>query len=351
VSVHGAFWARRRVLVTGHSGFKGAWLTLWLQALGADTHGLSAGSPSTPSLHELARIGTYTVEHDVDVRDFPSLQAVVAQVRPEVVFHLAAQPLVRRSYEDPRGTYEVNVMGTVNVLEAVREIGSTRAVVIVTSDKCYENRGTAHPFSEEDPMGGSDPYSSSKGCAELVTAAYRRSFFSAPAGARVASARAGNVIGGGDWGADRLLPDLVRAAERGTPARVRNPAAVRPWQHVLAPVSGYLQLAQALAEGAEVAEGWNFGPDPQDAQPVRWIAERLAARWPGGLRWESDEGPHPPEAGVLTIDSRKAAQRLGWRPRWRVEEALERIVEWHAAHLRGEDMRAVSLAQIEAYEQ
>jgi CDP-glucose 4,6-dehydratase len=198
-------------------------------------------------------------------------------------------------------------------------------------------------------MGGSDPYSSSKGCAELVTAAYRRSFFGAPGAPRVASARAGNVIGGGDWGADRLLPDLVRAAERGAPARVRNPAAVRPWQHVLGPVSGYLRLAQSLAEQEPVAEGWNFGPDPEDARPVQWIAERFAELWPGGLRWESDEGPHPPEVGFLTIDSHKAAERLQWLPRWGLEQALERIVDWHAAHLRGEDMRAVSLAQIDAY--
>jgi CDP-glucose 4,6-dehydratase len=262
------------------------------------------------------------------------------------VFHLAAQPLVRRSFADPHATFETNVMGTVNVLEAVRAVGDgVRAIVNVTSDKCYENREQGRRFVEDDPMGGHDPYSSSKGCAELVTAAYRRSY-----GMPLASARAGNVIGGGDWGEDRLVPDVMRGAAAGDPIPVRNPDAVRPWQHVLNPLSGYLALAQALFGSAEeFAEGWNFGPDTDDARPVRWIADRLTELWPGELHWELDPGPHPHEAHLLSLDSTKARERLGWAPRWGLEDALGRIVEWHDALGQGRDMREVSLSQIAAF--
>jgi CDP-glucose 4,6-dehydratase len=349
------FWAGRRVLLTGHTGFKGAWLSLWLQELGARVVGLApAGPPTRPSLYELARVGEgLSRERAVDVRDASALLAAVEEERPEVVLHLAAQPLVRRSYREPAHTYEVNVMGTVNVLEAVRRAGEgVRAVVVVTSDKCYDNPPEqARRFVEGDPLGGEDPYSSSKACAELVTAAYRGSFFSNEGGPRVASARAGNVIGGGDWGADRLIPDIVRAVEGGRSVRVRNPDAVRPWQHVLNPLSGYLTLAQELWSTPEAAGAWNFGPAHEDARTVGWIVQRLAAHWSGALRWQADGAASdgdldPPEAGHLALDSAKAERGLGWRPAWGLEEALERVVSWHEAHRRGADMRAVSLAQI-----
>jgi CDP-glucose 4,6-dehydratase len=352
------FWAGRRVLLTGHNGFKGAWLSLWLQELGARVIGLApSGPPTSPSLYELARVGEgMSRERVVDVRDAPALLAAVEEERPEVVLHLAAQPLVRRSYREPAHTYEVNVMGTVNVLEAVRRAGEgVRAVVVVTSDKCYENPPEqARRFVEGDPLGGEDPYSSSKACAELVTAAYRGSYFSSGAGPRVASARAGNVIGGGDWGADRLIPDIVRAVEGGQSVGVRNPQAVRPWQHVLNPLSGYLALAQELWSTPEAAGAWNFGPAHEDARTVGWIVQRLAEHWSGALRWEADGAasdgmggdPNLPEAGHLALDSAKAERGLGWRPAWGLEEALARVVSWHEAHRRGADMRAVSLAQI-----
>lgn len=340
------------MLVTGHTGFKGAWLSLWLEGLGARVSGLAPGTPTTPSLYEEAAVGAGMSTRRGDVRDFDAVLGAVEAERPEVVFHLAAQPLVRRSLREPRATYETNVIGTVNVLEAVRQVGDTAVVIVVTSDKCYANPGHGagrRSFVEEDPLGGSDPYSSSKGCAELVTAAYRESFFSGVGGPRVASARAGNVIGGGDWGEDRLIPDAVRAAEAGSSIRVRNPDAVRPWQHVLNPLSGYLLLAQALGRGEDVDEAWNFGPDPADARPVRWIADRLSELWPDGLRWELDRDPNPPEAGFLSLDSSKARRRLGWEPRWSLDDALARIVQWHDAHRRGEDMRAVSLEQIDQF--
>jgi CDP-glucose 4,6-dehydratase len=338
VGVNGEFWNGRRVLVTGHTGFKGAWLTLWLAHVGARVVGLARRPPTEPSLYALARVGDDVVDLECDVRDFDGVRGAVAEHAPQVVFHLAAQPLVRRSFADPRETYETNVLGTVNVLEAVREAGGVEVVVNVTSDKCYENREWEWAYREDEPLGGHDPYSSSKACAELVTAAYRRSF-----GTRVASARAGNVFGGGDWAQNRLVPDLMRAAEKGVPVRLRNPGSVRPWQHVLNPLSGYLMLAERAHEDAAFADAWNFGPPDDDARSVRWIAERL------GASWEHDGGEHPHEARALKIDSSRARERLGWRPRWSLEEGLRRTTAWHAALRGGEDMRAVSVAQIEAY--
>jgi CDP-glucose 4,6-dehydratase len=357
VSIDPDFWSGRPVLVTGHTGFKGAWLSLWLQALGARVSGLAPGAPTQPSLYELAGVGAEVQQEcAVDVRDAEGVAAALRQTKPEVVLHLAAQPLVRRSLREPALTYAVNVMGTVNVLEAVRLHGEqVRAVVVVTSDKCYENPGGAsgRRFVEGDPLGGHDPYSSSKACAELVTAAYSSSFFPAGGGGpRVASARAGNVIGGGDWGQDRLIADVVRAVDGGgdggggEPLRVRNPGAVRPWQHVLNPLSGYLLLAQELCRGERAARAWNFGPRAADARTVGWIVERLGALWEGALSWELDAGPNPPEAGRLELDSSAAERELGWRPGWDLEAALERVVEWHEAHRRGEDMRGTSLEQI-----
>jgi CDP-glucose 4,6-dehydratase len=367
------FWAGRRVLLTGHTGFKGAWTALWLQSLGARVSGLAPGPPTRPSLYELAGVGSRMArEHACDVRDAEAVRAALREERPEVVLHLAAQPMVRRSLRDPALTYAVNVLGTVNVLEAVRlEPADVRAVVVVTSDKCYENIFSGapptppapHRFVEGDPLGGSDPYSSSKACAELVTAAYRRSFFSAAVGDQsppgperagtgigIASARAGNVIGGGDWGEDRLIGDIVRAVGAGETVKVRNPEAVRPWQHVLNPLSGYLRLAQELWCSPKAAQAWNFGPREGDVRTVRWIVERLEALWEGAFKWELDERENPPEAGYLALDSGKAERELAWRAEWDLGEALERIVAWHEAERRGEDMRRASLAQIERFD-
>jgi CDP-glucose 4,6-dehydratase len=348
VEIDRQFWAQRRVLITGHTGFKGAWLSLWLQSLGAELVGLSTGPPSEPSLYALARVGEQMRELTTDVRDAEGVRDAVRQARPEVVLHLAAQPMVRRSLREPALTYEVNVLGTVNVLDAVRSDGDdVAAVVVVTSDKCYANPpGARRAFVEDDPLGGADPYSSSKACAELVTAAYRSSFFSADGRARLATTRAGNVIGGGDWGEDRLLGDAVRAVERREPLRVRNPRAVRPWQHVLNPLAGYLRLAELLAGGRDVARAWNFGPPAQDVQDVGWVVQRLDALWHGALSAQLDEAEHPPEAGYLSLDSGAAERSLGWTPHWSLEQALASIVSWHTAERAGEDMRDFTLAQI-----
>jgi CDP-glucose 4,6-dehydratase len=349
-AVEPSFWRERRVLVTGHSGFKGAWLTLWLQSLGAHVTGFSAGLPTDPSMHQLARVGEGMESIDGDVCDAEAVAAAVAASEPEIIVHMAAQALVRRAFDAPRETYATNVMGTVNLLDAVRRRpGGVCAVVVVTTDKCYENREWEWGYREDEPMGGHDPYASSKGCAELVTSAYRRSYFSAPGAPRVASARAGNVIGGGDWSEDRLMPDIMRAALAGEAVRVRNPNSIRPWQHVLNPLSGYLVLAQALCEDAENATGWNFGPPDEDARPVGWIVERMAELWPEELRSVLDDGPHPHEARYLKLDSSRARGRLGWRPPVALEEALQSIVDWYQALRDGADMRAVTIDQIEAF--
>jgi CDP-glucose 4,6-dehydratase len=345
------FWRGRSVLLTGHTGFKGAWLALWLQQLGARVTGFSSGVPTDPSLYELARVGEGIESVEGDVRDSVAVAAAIGAATPEIVIHMAAQSLVRPSFIEPRETYETNVMGTVNVLDAVRAVGDgVRAVVNVTSDKCYENREWEWGYREEESMGGHDPYSSSKGCAELVTSAFRRSFFAAPEGTRLASARAGNVIGGGDWGRDRLLPDIMRAALAGEEVRVRNPNSVRPWQHVLNPLSGYLVLAQALWDSPEHARGWNFGPPEQDARPVGWIVERACRLWPQELRSVLDEGPHPHEARYLKLDSSRARTRLGWRPLLGLDAALEATVAWYGKLHAGEDMRVVTLGQIESFQ-
>ena len=350
MAVDAGYWAGTRVLVTGHTGFKGSWLSRWLTDMGARVTGLSDEVPAEPCLFTAARVRDEIEHYEVDVRDRDGVEQVVTRSRPDVVLHLAAQAYVRRSYLEPVETYAVNVMGTVNVLEAVRRAESVRAVVVVTSDKCYNNREQQRPFTEDDPMGGHDPYSNSKGAAELVTDAYRRSFFGDPDGTRVASGRAGNVIGGGDWGEDRLIPDMMRGALAGVPIPIRNPEAVRPWQHVLNPLSGYLVLAQALAAGQDgVDTGFNFGPDPGDAQPVRTIVERLSARWPGDLAWEIDEGPHPHEAGYLSLDSGRAHERLGWAPTWDLDHTLASIADWFAAYRDGADMQSVTDAQIAAF--
>ena len=352
MTVNRGFWRSRRVLVTGNTGFKGAWLSAWLLALGADVHGLSVGIPTTPSLFDLAGLKADIPTAWIDVRDHEALERAVRDARPEVLVHMAAQPFVRRSFREPRETYEVNVMGTVNVLEAVRRGPQTRVVINVTSDKCYDNREQGRAFREDDAKGGHDPYSSSKGCAELVSDAYLRSFFAPePDGPRLASGRAGNVIGGGDWGEDRLIPDIMRGALASGPIRIRNPEAVRPWQHVLNPLSGYLTLAQALWEDPAAAGGWNFGPDERDAQPVSHVVRRVTAGWPAELTWENDPGPHPHEARLLLLDSSKAREELGWRPTWGLDAGLDATVAWYAAYREGQEARATTLKQITQFEQ
>jgi len=337
------------VLVTGHTGFKGGWLTLWLRSLGAEVTGFSLDVPTRPSLFEVARVGKGVRSVAGDVRNFEALRAAVAQARPEVVFHLAAQPLVRRSLREPLATYAVNVMGTANVLEAVREDGGVRAVVNVTSDKCYAEQDLGRGYRETDPLGGPDPYSASKAGAEVVAGGYRASFFHCADGPRLACARAGNVIGGGDWGEDRLVPDLVRAASEGRAVRVRNPDAIRPWQHVLNAVGGYLELAEALWRSPAAARAWNFGPDEDDALPVSKVVDRLCRLWWEDVAWESDPGLHPREAPHLALDSSAARRELGWRPAWGLDRSLGAVVEWHRAVAAGKDGREVSLAQITAF--
>lgn len=342
-------WRGRRVLVTGHTGFKGSWLSLWLHALGAEVTGFALPPPSEPSLFAAARIDELIAHHEGDVRDMTALRAVVEASRPEVIFHLAAQPLVRLSYREPVETYATNVMGTVHLLEAARRAPDVKAIVCVTSDKCYDNREWVWPYRENDPMGGHDPYSSSKGCAELVAAAYRSSFFANGPG--LATVRAGNVIGGGDWATDRLVPDLVRAFEAGAAPLIRSPDAVRPWQHVLEALGGYLQIAERLLTGErQFADAWNFGPSDDDTRPVSWIVERMRAAWGGASQPQADQGSRVYEAGLLRLDCSKARAALGWRPALNLEQALDWIVAWHKAVGGGEDARAITLKQIADYQ-
>ena len=346
--VNREFWAGRRVLLTGHTGFKGSWLALWLSSLGARVTGYALAPSTDPSLWQLLGSLPQTTSMIEDVRDPAALRRAFDESRPEVVFHLAALALVRRSYDDPVGTYATNVMGTVNTLEAARHCRDTKAIVIVTSDKCYENRETGQLYRESDPMGGHDPYSSSKGCAELVTTAYRRSFFRGGPG--LGSARAGNVIGGGDWAADRLVPDLVRGALKGEATLIRNPAAVRPWQHVLEPLAGYLRLAEVLYASPErYAGGWNFGPAEHDCVPVAQAADFVVKRWGAGARWRTDSNQHPHEAKLLALDAGKAREQLGWRPRLRLEQALSWTVDWYREVAQGKPAHATCLGQIEQY--
>ncbi|MDB5819211.1 MAG: CDP-glucose 4,6-dehydratase [Rhizobacter sp.] len=344
-----AFWAGRRVFLTGHTGFKGSWLSLWLQSMGAEVHGYALEAPSRPSLFDVAKVGAGMASTIGDVRDLDKLKSTLSAFRPDVVLHLAAQPLVRLSYAQPVETYATNVMGTVHLLEACRQTDSVRAVLNVTTDKCYENKEWVWGYRENEAMGGYDPYSSSKGCSELVTAAYRQSFLKA-GGVAVASARAGNVIGGGDWAVDRLVPDILRAFERREPVVIRNPHSTRPWQHVLEPLSGYLLLAERLfGNGQSEAEGWNFGPRDEDAQPVQWIVENMVSRWGNRATWQLDGGEHPHEAHYLKLDISKARSRLDWQPRWSLDTALARIVDWHRAWIAESDMRQYSLDQIGLY--
>ncbi|MEM1176752.1 MAG: CDP-glucose 4,6-dehydratase [Acidobacteriota bacterium] len=348
-------WRGRRVLVTGHTGFKGAWLSLWLQRLGAEVTGYALAPPSNPSLFDLAGVAEGMRSVRGDVRDLEALLKVFREQKPEVVLHLAAQALVRPGYDQPVETFGANVMGTVHVLEAVRRTPGVEAVVVVTSDKCYENREWLWPYRENEPMGGKDPYSSSKGCAELVTASYRDSFFTGRHMPAVASARAGNVIGGGDWALDRLIPDMVRGILAGREVHIRNPHAIRPWQHVLEALDGYLVLTERLLEeGASVAEGWNFGPSEDDAQPVGWVVKTLVDAWQRttgeDVAWSMAEGEQPPEANLLKLDATKARVRLGWRPRLALPAALEWIVEWTRCYQNQGSVRSLTEEQIGRFE-
>lgn len=353
------FWKGRSVFMTGHTGFVGSWLSLWLQRMEARLTGYALAPPTDPSLFEQAGVASGMHSITADVRDFPQLKSALDDARPEVVLHLAAQPLVRRSYIEPVETYTTNVLGTVHLLEAVRQVEGVRAVLIVTSDKCYENHEWVWPYREVDRLGGFDPYSSSKACAELAVAAYRNSFFRNDAfaqhGTAVASARAGNIIGGGDWSEDRLVPDLVKGFIAGTPVPIRHPTAIRPWQHVLEPAAGYLVLARKLLEeGPAVADAWNFGPRADDSKSVAWIADRLVQLWGNGAQWATDADEHPHEAHHLTLDWGKARSYLDWTPRWTLDEALERVVRWYKTFSRDPDeaaMRQATHADIEDYGQ
>jgi CDP-glucose 4,6-dehydratase len=350
-----AFWQGKCVLLTGHTGFKGSWLALWLQSMGAQVTGYSLAPPTNPSLFDVAEVAQGMTSVIGDIRDLAKLQAVFAEHQPEIVFHMAAQPLVRYSYQNPVETYATNVMGTVHLLEAVRHTPGVKAVVIITTDKCYENREWVWGYRENEPMGGFDPYSNSKGCAELVSAAFRSSFFNASNyaqhGVAIATVRAGNVIGGGDWAQDRLIPDILAAFEQGSKANIRNPKAVRPWQHVMEPLRGYLMLAQQLFEhGPSFGEAWNFGPTDEDAKPVGWIVEQMAALWGAGAQWQIDTGQHPHEAHYLKLDISKARGRLDWHPALRLKDALELIIDWSKQRAAGLNMRQLTLDQLQTYQ-
>ena len=347
-----SFWSEKKVFLTGHTGFKGGWLSLWLASMGAKVTGYALSPNTEPNLYTALNIQEVVARSLIgDIRNLENLKKAVTQATPDILIHMAAQPLVRYSYANPVETYATNVMGTVHVLEALRETPSVRSAVIITTDKCYENKEWPWGYREYEPMGGYDPYSNSKGCAELVTAAYRQSFFSGENSAcAIASARAGNVIGGGDWSQDRLIPDAIKAFEAGTPLLIRNPLATRPWQHVLEPLSGYLILAQALYErGNEFASAWNFGPSDKDARSVEEVIELLIERWGESSRWRKDGLEQPHEANLLKLDCSKARQQLGWLPRWELETAIEKIVEWQKAFQDKENIQTLSLAQINQY--
>ncbi len=353
--INRAFWSGRRVFLTGHTGFKGSWLSLWLNSLGSDVTGYALDPPTQPNLFESAEVAELIRSLKGDVRDFQMLKEALGESRASVVIHMAAQSVVRRGYDDPIETYSSNVMGTVHLLEAIRQLGRPCVVVNVTSDKCDQNQDQVWGYRETDPMGGRDPYSNSKGCAELVTSAYRDSFFPSDTfdrhGIGLASARAGNVIGGGDWTDAQLIPDLMRAFISRQTCLIRNPAAVRPWQFVLEPLLGYLMLAERLTEDpARFASGWNFGPDNADARPVCFIANELVRLWGDGASWKHDGGAHPHEAHTLKLDSSKAGHYLKWRPVLSLSSALEWTVEWYRAYEAGADLRRVTKAHIERFE-
>ena len=345
------FWKGKKVFITGHTGFKGSWLSLWLQSMGAIVKGFALEPNTIPNLFTEAQVAQNMVSEFGDITDLNRITESMISFDPEVLIHMAAQPLVRFSYQEPVLTYATNVMGTVNVFEAARKCSKLRAIISVTTDKCYENKEWAWGYRENEPMGGHDPYSSSKGCAELVTTAYRKSFFNEANSPFIASARAGNVIGGGDWSADRLIPDILKAFEKKEPVVVRNPMATRPWQHVLEPLAGYLVLAENLYEnGNHFAEGWNFGPKDEDCKSVSWILDKMVDFWGRGVSWELDKKNNPHEAGYLKLDCSKAAIKLNWYPKWKLEDTLDSIIIWHQNYLLGKNSREQCLREIEKYQ-
>ena len=350
--VNPEFWKNKSVFLTGHTGFKGGWLALWLSSMGAKVTGYALTPNTSPSLFEaLSLDSVLATSHIANICDLDRLQNTVAACKPEIVIHMAAQPLVRYSYANPVETYMTNVMGTVNVLESIRKTDSVKATVVVTTDKCYENKEWVWGYRENEPMGGFDPYSNSKGCAELVTSAYRQSYFSSSASInKVASARAGNVIGGGDWSEDRLIPDAIKAFEAGNTLMIRNPLATRPWQHVLEPLSGYLILAQSLfQDGEKFSSAWNFGPKDADNRSVQEVISTLCQQWGPDAKWQQDSSSQPHEAGLLKLDCSKASKQLRWEPKWNLETAIEKIIQWHKAYLAKENMQALTLMQIDQY--
>ena len=353
--MHPDFWRGKRVFLTGHTGFKGSWLSLWLQSLGALVTGYALLPPTRPSLFEAAAVAEGMHSIIADIRDLNALEQAMQLAQPQIVIHMAAQPLVRYSYQNPVETYSTNVMGTVHLLETVRNTSGVKAVLIITTDKCYENRDWIWGYRENEPLGGYDPYSNSKACAELVSSAYRSSFFNAEChaqhGVALATARAGNVIGGGDWAQDRLIPDILVAFEQGKRVSIRNPQAIRPWQHVLEPLRGYLALAQRLYEhGSSFAEGWNFGPNDEDAKPVEWIVRQMAELWGNGVAWQLDAGEHPHESTYLKLDISKARNRLDWHPILQLNDALSLVIDWAKRSYAGGDIRQLTLTQICAYQ-
>lgn len=349
------FWLGKKVLLTGHTGFKGSWLSTWLKLLGAELVGYSLPPPPGPSLFEVAQVAEGMTSIEGDVRDLDHLRAVIKCYQPEIILHFAAQALVRPSYDDPIFTYSTNVMGTANVLEAARQADKLRAMVMVTSDKAYENQEWVWAYRETDRLGGHDPYSNSKACSELVIQAYRDSFFPvsgyAKHGVAIASARAGNVIGGGDWAVDRLVPDILRAFGAGRSVAIRSPNATRPWQFVLEALSGYMLLVEKLwMDGSRYSGGWNFGPDVDDVKSVSWIVEHMSAKWGDSAGWFSDVGVHPHEANTLILDCAKSKRFLGWSPRIKLDSALEWVIEWHRCWLSEKPIRACMESQIIRYQ-
>ncbi len=349
--LYNGLFSGKKVLITGHTGFKGSWLSLLLHQLGADIYGYALDPPTNPSLYIEAGLDEIVKSTIGDIRDFQKLKATINQTKPEIIIHMAAQPLVRASYKDPIETYSTNVMGTVNLFEAIRQTTDIKVVINVTTDKCYENREWHWGYRENEPMGGYDPYSNSKGCSELVTSSFRNSFFNPKEynkhGVAMASARAGNVIGGGDWAEDRLIPDFIRAITKGEELLIRSPYAIRPWQHVLEPLNGYLTLAARLYEkGPRYAEAWNFGPDDTDAQNVEWITQKICENWGDNASYRIDTNPQPHEANYLKLDCSKAKAELDWYPRWNIQKTLSSIVEWNKAWLAGDNLRQTCFNQM-----